>query len=310
MNHASRCALVAVAAVASVGPTAALMLGLWPGSQPLLSMAVAGLAVAGLTFHSLLLRHLGAADALAASRERLAGEQQARQQAERALADTHDALCRVLREQEQVRETERNRIARDIHDDLGQHLLALKIEVQLASQGAPADPAPGASVLARLAGNIDNTIAALRVVIDNLRPLVLEDGLQVALEHHLREFSRLNGIGYQFIVDQDQAKEIAAVGRDFDVILLRILRESLANVVRHAQASEVWVALHRNGQHITLEIRDNGIGMAPPAAGAGARGCGLAGIAERVAAVGGSFAIDSAPGAGTVLSMSIPLPRP
>ncbi|MDB5962685.1 MAG: two-component sensor histidine kinase [Massilia sp.] len=290
------------------------MLGLWPGTQPLLSMAMTGMALAALVFHCILVRHLGAADALASAREQVKREQHARGKAEQALAETHDALYRLIRQQEQVRESERNRIARDIHDDLGQHLLALKIEVQLARHGEACNPAPGPSTLERLAENVDQTIAALRVVIENLRPQALEDGLQVAMEHHLREFSRLNGIGYQLIAGADHAG--GPFDRDLDVVLLRILRESLSNVVRHAQASEVWVALKRSDKDVTLEIRDNGIGIAAPpvaspdsANAAAPRGCGLAGIADRVAAVGGSFAIDSGPGAGTVLSMSIPLPQ-
>lgn len=310
MNHTSRCALFSIALLACLAPVAAAMLGLWPAPQPLLSLAVAGLALSGLMFHCFLLRHLGAADALAGARQRCGAEQAGRIKAEHALADTHDALCRLIRQQEQVRETERNRIARDIHDDLGQHLLALKIEVQLARHGEGGGPAPGPTTLARLADNIDQTIAALRVVIDNLRPHALEDGLQVAMEHHLREFSRLNGIGYQLITGADEPA--GAAHRDLDVALLRILRESLSNVVRHAQASEVWVALKRSDKDVTLEIRDNGIGIAPSAAHdtpAAAHGFGLAGIADRVAAVGGSFAVDSGPGAGTLLSMSIPLPQ-
>ncbi|MFL6709134.1 MAG: sensor histidine kinase [Massilia sp.] len=317
MNHASRCAIVSLAALASAAPIAAAFLGIWPGVQPFVSLAVAGLALAGMLFHALLVRHLGAADVLARVRQNCQEERQARERAEAALAETHDALCRLMRQQEQVREGERKRIARDIHDDLGQHLLALKIELQLASHGAGPTTVPGATTLARLANNVDQTIAALRVVIDNLRPAALEDGLQVAIEQHLREFSRQNGIAYKLIAGLDNAGSPAQ--REFDVVLLRILRESLANVVRHAQATEVWVALKRGERDITLEIRDNGIGMAPaqsgPEGGEGgsavaSQGCGLAGIADRVAAVGGSFAIDSGPGEGTVLSMSIPLPQP
>jgi len=306
MNHASRCAIVSLAALACAAPIAAAFLGVWPGVQPFVSIAVLGLVGAGMLFHSMLVRHLGAADVLAQVRQACQDEKQGRLRAERALADTHDALCRLIRQQEQVREAERSRIARDIHDDLGQHLLALKIELQLASHGAGPSTAPGPTTLARLADNVDQTIAALRVVIDNLRPAALEDGLQVAMEHHLREFSRLNGIGYKLIAGADVATGPAQ--RDLDVVLLRILRESLANVVRHAQASEVWVALKRGERDVTLEIRDNGIGMAATASEPVQRGCGLAGIADRVAAVGGSFAIDSGPGEGTVLSMSIPLP--
>lgn len=322
MNHSSRCALLAVALAVGMAPIGATLLGLWPGLPPVLSLALIVLALAGLLLHGLLVRHLSATDVLARVHERCATEQQGRARAEQALADTHEALCRLIRQQEQVRETERNRIARDIHDDLGQHLLALKIEVQLARHGtgaASASAAPGRlaspapATLERLAYNVDQTIAALRVVIDNLRPMALEDGLQAAMEQHLREFSRLNGIGYQLITGADP--DASAAWCDLDVVLLRILREALANVVRHAQASEVWVALKRGERAVTLEIRDNGIGMAPPpTASAGGvpstRGCGLAGIADRVAAAGGSFAIDSGPGAGTVLSMSIPVPVP
>ena len=314
MNHASRCAIVTLAACASTAPIMAAFLGIWPGVQPFLSLAVAGLVLVGVLFHTLLVRHLGAADVLARVRQQCQDQKKARETAEAALAETHDALCRLIRQQEQVREAERNRIARDIHDDLGQHLLALKIELQLASHGAGPNTAPGPTTLERLADNVDQTIAALRVVIDNLRPVALEDGLQVAMEQHLREFSRLNGIGYKLIAGLDGATGPGQ--RDLEVVLLRILRESLANVVRHAQASEVWVAVKRGDQDITLEIRDNGIGMAPApvhgqeqsqGCGQAQRGCGLAGIADRVAAVGGSFAIDSGPGEGTVLSMSIPL---
>lgn len=310
MNHFSRCAFLSAALCACAAPIGATLLGVWPGAQPLLSLAVAGLALCALLFHGLLVRQLGAADALVAARQAAATERQTRLKAEQALADTHDALCRLVRQQEKVRETERSRIARDIHDDLGQHLLALKIEVQLARHGASADTAPGPTTLARLADHIDSTIASLRLVIDNLRPPALDDGLKVAIEHHLREFSRLNGIGYQLIAAADH--DGSAGQRDLDVILLRILRESLANVVRHAQASEVQVALRRTDTGVTLEIRDNGIGIAPARAAAGEappRGFGLAGIADRVAAAGGSFAIDSGRGVGTVLSMSIPLPQ-
>jgi signal transduction histidine kinase len=309
MNLFSPSAFLTAALLACAAPLGAAMLGLWPGAQALLSLAVAALALCALLFHAMLVRRLGMVDALAAARQALEDERHTRLKAEQAVADAHDALCRLVRQQEQVREAERNRIARDIHDDLGQHLLALKIEVQLACQGAAG--APAATDLARLADNIDSTIASLRVVIDNLRPPVLEDGLQMAMEQHLREFSRLHGIGYQLVAAADHAS--SAWQRDLDVILLRILRESLANVVRHAQASEVRVALRRSDTSVTLEIRDNGIGIAGARAQGEAlrapAGFGLAGIADRVAAAGGSFAIDSGPGAGTVLSMSIPLPQ-
>ncbi|WP_426197491.1 sensor histidine kinase [Massilia sp. DWR3-1-1] len=307
MNHVRLRALVAAVLVASLVPVAATVLGAWPAAQapqPLLSLAIAGLALAAFGVHCLLVRHLGAADALARAHARLYSEQAARSGAEQALDELQAS---VQHQQEQARASERTRIARDIHDDLGQHLLALKIELQLACQAEGAGQAPCPATLARLAGQVDQSIGALRVVINNLRPAALHLGLQAAMEQQLREFSRLSGIGYELVA---QAPPPGGAPNDaLDTTVLRILRESLANVVRHAQASAVRVTFRHGEKDVTLEIRDNGIGFAaqPVKAAAGAAGVGLAGIAERVTAAGGSFAVDSAPGRGTLLSMSFPL---
>jgi signal transduction histidine kinase len=274
-----------------------------PAFHPVLLMAALWLVLLGWGFRAALGRHLRFNDRLASSETELGAERHARQLAERALADTHTRLCRLVHQQEHVREQERKRIARDIHDDLGQHLLALKIELSLmqANTGG-ADPLH--PQIGSLLHKLELTIASLRAIIHGLRPLALEQGLQSAMETHLSEFSRVNGIHYQL----DAGPGAFHPSRDHavDAMLFRILQEALANVVRHAQATEVTIALHRSGDQLTMTVRDNGIGMAALPA---SRGCGLAGIAERVSAAGGQFAIDSEPGAGTLLSLSVPLPQ-
>ncbi|GGE75970.1 sensor histidine kinase [Massilia psychrophila] len=297
-------ALAALAALAAVTASGEAGFGHPAIVQPVALIAVPWLLLLGWGFHAWLTRHLRINDRLAYCDSQLGIERHARRLAEHAQLDTHTSLCRLIQQQDHVRENERNRIARDIHDDLGQHLLAFKIElalIQVSTRGA--HPQLHQHV-GRLLRSADLSIASLRAIINNLRPFALEQGLQAAIETQLAEFSRLNGIRHEL----DASPGAFDGNRDgaVDTMLFRVLQESLANVVRHAEASEVKVALTRNGDQLTLQVRDNGIGMAglPQA-----RGCGLAGIADRVAAAGGQFVIDSEPGAGTVLSLSIPAAR-
>ena len=297
-------ALAAVAALVALVASGAAAIG-HPGfAQPVTLIAVPWLLLVGWGFHALLRRHLRIDDRLAYFDAQLGIERHARQLAERAQLDTHTSLCRLVQQHDHVRENERNRIARDIHDDLGQHLLAFKIELALMQVSTRGAHPQLFQQVGRLIHSVDLSIGSLRAIINNLRPLALEGGLRSAIETHLREFSRLNGIRHELDVSPDafDGNRDGAV----DAMLFRVLQESLANVVRHAQASEVRVVLNRAGDQLSLQVRDNGIGMAGLPT---ATGCGLAGIADRVAAAGGRFAIDSEPGAGTLLSLSIPLAR-
>ena len=199
-------------------------------------------------------------DRLAYSEAQLTLERHARAQAEKSLADAHTSLCRLVQQQEHVRENERNRIARDIHDDLGQHMLALKIELSLLQVSTSGAHPLVHQKVGALLGNLDQAIAALRVVIKDLRPLALEHGLQTAMQAHLAEFTRLNGIRHE--LDAEPAAFHPGGEAGVDAMLFRILQESLANVARHAQATEVKIALVRSGDLLTMNVRDNGIGMA------------------------------------------------
>jgi signal transduction histidine kinase len=299
-----RIAATAIAlAVLAVGASAAA--ADWPSARPAALLSMLWLLLVGCGFLALLARHLRVRDQLAWSQSQLGLERHARALAERAQADSHTALCRLIQQQEQVRENERNRIARDIHDDLGQHLLAVKIELSLLQVSTSGAHPQLHQKIGSLHAAIGLTIGALRRIINDLRPLALENGLRTAIETHLSDFSRVNGIRHELEADPDAFR--AKPDQGVDAMLFRILQESLSNVVRHAQATEVKIALLRSGDLLTLNVRDNGIGMASHSASCG---CGLVGIADRVTAAGGKFVIDSKPGAGTLLSLSIPLARP
>jgi signal transduction histidine kinase len=281
-------ALLAAAshAAQAAAPTAlgALLLG-----------AVGALLVAAL---ALLWRQRRADGRLAALRAKLAHELHGRAVAEQALRAAQRQQRRQTALPECIRDGERRRIARDIHDDLGQNLLTLKLELsalRLACAGQHALLAQ----LERIERHLELSIRSMRAIVDELSPLGLEAGLATALRRQVSEFSRLSGIDCR--LQADAAALEAAPDEQRDAMLYRVLQESLSNIVRHARATEVHVALGRQARSLTMTVRDNGIGMP----GAPARG--LLGMQQRVTQAGGQFNIASRPGQGTALSLSLPL---
>jgi signal transduction histidine kinase len=228
-------------------------------------------------------------------------ERQARRQSDQASAELYRMLGVLTREQGRVRDDERSRIARDIHDDLGQNLLALRIDLslmQVATNGIhPAIHQKAGS----MASHLDLAIRSLRAIINNLRPLALAEGLHNALERQLGEFSRTSGIVHELSAC---AHACGAADRAAAEVVYRVLQESLSNVTRHAQASRVRVSLARVADRLVLRVADNGIGM--PALHA-RRGCGLPGMRARAHAAGGQLQIESEPGGGTVVALSLPI---
>lgn len=299
-SSSHRIAVLAIGGVCT--PCRAFDSGGWSNACYTLLLAMLCLPALAWGFHALLRRHLRHTDRLGNSETELAIERQARALAERALAETHRTLCKMVEQQEDVRESERKRIARDIHDDLGQNLLALKIELSVMQMSTRAVHPQLHQKLACMVCNLDLAIKSLRAIIDDLRPMALEAGLHYAMEWQLSEFSRINGIRHHFQADPGAFDPCP--NRPLDAMLFRILQEALANVARHAHATEVQVVLGRRPGLLTLTIEDNGIGIAQPLP---AQGCGLAGMRDRVTAAGGQFALDSRSGAGTILTLSVPL---
>lgn len=271
---------------------------------PTLLAALVWMLLLGWGFHALLKRHLRLDDELADQEAQLAIERHARITAERSLAVTHTTLCQLARQQEQVREAERQRIGRDIHDDLGQNLLTLKIDLSLLHVSTTGAHPLITQKVDCMMGNLDVTIASLRAVINDLRPQALEQGLGSAITWQLEEFSRMHGIRHVLRAEPGVFDYQAEPERD--AMVFRILQESLSNVARHAHATDVTVELQRCGGVLTLTVQDNGVGM--PAT-LRAHGSGLPGIRERAAAIGARFAIESEPGRGTLLRLSFPVPQ-
>lgn len=251
-----------------------------------------------------LLRRCRAAEArLRASTVALHAEQGARCNAELALTELQGVMARLVQQQARVRDNERGRIARDIHDELGQTLLAARIDVSLLEVASAGIHPVANDKLAQLGKTLETALRSLRASINNLRPLALGEGLRGALQRQVREFSRLSGIACEYAAE-DGAIDAGQREAELDVLLYRILQEALSNAARHSHASLVRVGLRCEGACLTLDIRDNGIGMnADPAS----YGSGLSGMRERISAAGGQLLVDSGPRAGTLLEITLPL---
>jgi signal transduction histidine kinase len=227
-----------------------------------------------------------------------------RLRAEQALHKSQELLRQLAAYQEQVKEDERKRIAREIHDELGQNLMALRIDVSML-QARTARKHPILNDRVRMAlTHIDATIKAVRAIINNLRPSVLDLGLHAAIDWQVNEFERRTGIVCELEMEGETVDFHLDDSRA--TALFRIVQESLSNVARHAQASRVHIKLGQLGNRFVMSIADNGVGMFP-----GNRrkpnSFGLLGIEERISALGGAFSVTGIPGEGTVLDISIPV---
>jgi PAS domain S-box-containing protein len=225
-----------------------------------------------------------------------------RKQAVEALKRSEELLRELTAYQDRVKEDERKRIAREIHDELGQTLLALRIDVSmLEARTGKSHPRLNQKVREALQ-HIDATVKTIRTIINNLRPAVLDLGLYAAIEWQVSEFRRLSGIDCDLVMD---GRELA-VDDARATSLFRILQESLTNVIRHAHASKVVVQLFHEGSRLVMKITDNGVGISQDLRKP-AHTFGLIGVEERILALEGNFTIHSAPGQGTTLTVYIPL---
>jgi len=228
-----------------------------------------------------------------------------RAKAEQALREAQAELRELAQAMHEVREAERTRIARELHDELGQALTALKMDVDLLSGTIPPDRADLAERTEAMRELLDATVTTTRRISADLRPLVLDDlGLGAAAEWLAQGFAQRTQIACDLAVDA----ACAQLGEPHASALFRILQESLTNVARHARATRVRVTLERVGDDAVLTVTDDGVGM-DPAARPGPRSFGLRGIGERVMLLGGEVGIASRPDAGTTIVARIPLVR-
>lgn len=202
-------------------------------------------------------------------------------------------------------EEERHRLARELHDDTIQSLIALKQRLQLSQMKAQ-DPAVMSS-LKDLEEMSEATIQDLRRLIRDLRPIYLEDlGLVTALEMMAREQQDLNGFPVHFQNQGVEQRLPAAV----ELAIYRMVQEALSNISRHAQASQAWIDVNFTAEDLRVQVRDDGRGYEmpkSPAEFAASGHYGLLGIQERAELIGARLAIQSAPGKGTILTINLPL---
>ena len=202
-----------------------------------------------------------------------------------------------------VREEERTRIARELHDEMGQALTALRIDLgwlrsKSASLGAATTERVGSAL-----GVVEQSIVSLRRISEDLRPAMLDSlGIAAAVEHHVGQFSQRTGIPCQFTKDREEFD----LDSDLSTTVFRVVQEALTNVARHASASAASVQLSQSEDGVSLNISDNGRGFS----GASDRKTfGLLGMRERIAMLGGCLEIDSQPGRGTHIVAWLPTKR-
>jgi PAS domain S-box-containing protein len=226
-----------------------------------------------------------------------------RKRAEQELRRSQEALRGLSKAANNALEAERRRTARELHDELGQSLTALKMDLEsMRSALPPGQPEFEERALAMHA-LLDGTIAATRRIAADLRPLMLDDlGLAAALDWLTQNFSKHTGIATDLVIDDT----VAQVPEPIASALYRITQESLTNIAKYAQASTAEIRLESDGDWVQLQIRDNGRGI--DAADQEKRGTyGLLGIRERVTLLGGTVAISGAPGRGSEVCARVPL---
>lgn len=209
-------------------------------------------------------------------------------------------LRQLTAHREAIKEQERKRIAREIHDDLGQTLLALRLDVAMLHARTPGHARIHARASLALQ-QIDSAMTAMRALINDLRPPVLDLGIDAAIEWQVRQFSQRTGIGCDLVWDSDAIM----LDERIATALFRIVQESLNNVLKHASASRVQITLSTCEQGLTMRIVDDGVG-AQAGACSKPNAFGLAGIGERVFALRGSFDIITSPGQGMELIIHLP----
>jgi signal transduction histidine kinase len=229
--------------------------------------------------------------------ERVSEQQQRR--TERA----EQELRRLSQELVRAQEAERRSISRELHDQVGQTLTALRMELASLAEIRNSSTGEFKGRLQEAMHLAEQTLVSVRDMAMGLRPAMLDDlGLAPALEWQGREFSRRSGIP----VDVEVDGTVDALPDVHRTCVFRIIQEALTNCARHAQASHIRVAVHGGSDRISLSVQDDGVGFARAEAAPG--GLGLMGIEERARELGGAVRIRSQTGKGTTLQADIPLP--
>ncbi|MGH7946528.1 MAG: histidine kinase [Opitutaceae bacterium] len=230
-------------------------------------------------------------------------ERRERQHAEDKLRRSLDQLRALTSYLQYVREEERTRIAREVHDELGQALTGLKLDMSWLAARLARNARPVQDKVKTMVDHIDETIQTVRRIATELRPGILDSlGLVAALEWQANEFQSRTGIPchVRAAVDDSQLQQ------QFATVFFRIYQETLTNIIRHAGATRVDVRLAGEGEALVLTVKDNGRGISEEEI-ANTRSIGLVGMRERAMLVGGEITLQGAPGKGTTMTLRVPL---
>ncbi|MEW6305521.1 MAG: histidine kinase [Verrucomicrobiota bacterium] len=237
---------------------------------------------------------------------REAEERAERKRTEEKLRDSHEQLRALSVYLQHVREEERTRIAREVHDELGQSLTGLKMDLSWLAGRLPKEFKPLNDKIRTMLASIDSTIQTVRRISTELRPGILDDlGLVAAIEWQAHEFQTRTGIQCAVSTEFKETR----LDQDLNTAFFRIFQETLTNIMRHANATLVEVHMAEAGGHLVLEVKDNGRGVSEAEIN-NTKSIGLLGMRERAALLGGTVTIQGIPGKGTTVCVRIPLNRP
>jgi signal transduction histidine kinase len=217
------------------------------------------------------------------------------------LLETQADLRRLSEQLMRSTEQERARMSREIHDQLGQLLTAIKMELRSIERQIARDPDKARDRIGETMGLVDETVKTVRRIATDLRPGILDDfGLSAAIEWQLGQFKERTGIDVNLDADVDEAR----LSKDMATAGFRILQEALTNVARHADATKVFVSLRTQDDRFTLEVRDNGKGLRTDPS---RKSLGLVGMGERARQLGGAITITNAAEGGVLVVLVAPL---
>lgn len=226
-----------------------------------------------------------------------------RKMAEIELMDSREQLRNLFLHIQKVREEERMKIAQEIHDELGQTLTALKIDISMLSGKLYPDHKNLIDKTESMIKRIDETIQSVKKICTELRPPILDHfGITAAIEWYVDEFKKRTGINCNVSFEPNEIN----LNQELSTALFRICQEALTNVSRHAEASEVNLNLRLKNEKVLLEIKDNGKGIKEEELSK-PKSFGIMGIKERVNFLGGNVKINGIKGEGTYMSVSIPI---
>jgi PAS domain S-box-containing protein len=222
------------------------------------------------------------------------------------IARSREELRALAARLETIREEERTRIARELHDELGQALTGLKLDLAWMERSLTRQTHPElAERCAGLVGRLDEVMISVRRIITELRPSVLDQlGLPDAIEWQAHDFAARTGLALDLHIDYSYSTPPDAVAS----AVFRILQEALNNVAKHAKASRVRVALRTEADSLSLDVADDGRGITHDEL-RGSHSLGLLGLRERAITLGGTVTVSGDPATGTNVALKLPLPR-